>query len=169
MLKSLRDFQGKEAIFIDASIFLHHAFDINPDSVEFLKGVESNDLKAYTSALVIEEIIFKLIIQSASNFLEKVTLQTVKVFLKDDENRKKVFEPVEEYREYINNLKDFGFTILDLTDRDMILAIQKARAYGLITADAAHIAIMERKGITHIASSDSDFKAISNITLWSPD
>lgn len=157
------------AIFIDASIFLHHAFDVNPDSVEFLKRVESNDLKAYTSALVIEEITFKLMMQSASNFLEKITLQSVKTFLKDDENREKVFKPVEEYREYINYLKDFGVTIFDLTDRDMALAIQKARAYGLITADAAHIAIMERKGITHIASSDSDFKAVSNITLWSPD
>lgn len=117
---------------------------------------------------MIEEIIFKLIIQSASNFLEKVTLQTVKMFLMEDDNKEKVFRPVEEYREYINNLKDFGLTILDLTDRDMILAIQKARAYGFITADAAHIAIMERKGITHIAASDSDFKAISSITLWSP-
>ncbi len=169
MLKSLRNFQGKEAIFIDANIFLHHAFDVNHASVEFLKKVESSDLKVYTSALVIEEITFMLMIQSASNFLEKVTLNSVKIYLKDDENREKVFKPVEEYREYINYLKDFGLTILDLTDRDMVVAIQKARTYGLITADAAHIAIMERKGITHIASSDSDFKAISSITLWSPD
>ena len=169
MLKSLRNFQGKEAIFIDANIFLHHAFDVNPASVEFLKKVESSDLKVYTSALVIEEITFKLMMQSASNFLEKVTLNSVKIYLKDDENREKVFKPIEEYREYINYLKDFGLTILDLTDRDMVVAIQKARAYGLITAYAAHIAIMERKGITNIASSDGDFKDISSITLWSPD
>ncbi|MEW6408500.1 MAG: type II toxin-antitoxin system VapC family toxin [Nitrospirota bacterium] len=168
MQRNLKDFKGKEAIFIDANIFLHHAFDVNPISVDFLKKVESFDLKAYTSALVIEEVIFKLILQSASNFLDKITLQNVKVLLKDTENKEKVFRPVEKYRGYINNLKDFGLTILDLTDKDMAVAIQEAKTYGLITADAAHIAVMERKGITHMASSDSDFNVVNNITLWSP-
>jgi len=59
--------------------------------------------------------------------------------------------------------------VLDLSDKDMIAAIQKAKAYGLLTADAAHIAVMEKKGIKNIASSDSDFKIINNIVLWSPD
>ena len=169
MQKNLKDFKGKEAIFIDANIFLHHAFDMNPISVEFLKTVESFNLKAYTSALVVEEITFKLIMQSASNFLDKLTLQNVKVLLKDTKTKEEVFKPVVEYRGYIDMLKDFGLTVLDLTDKDMAEAIQKAKIYGLIAADAAHIAVMERKGIIHMASSDSDFKAVNNITLWSPD
>ena len=169
MQKNLKDFKGKEGIFIDANIFLHHAFDMNPISVEFLKTVESFNLKAFTSALVIEEVMFKLIIQSASNFLGKVTLQGIKGFLKDSRNREKVFKSVGEYRKYIDTLKDFGLAVLDLTDKDMALALEKAKAYGLIMADAAHIAVMERKGINHIASSDSDFKAVSNTTLWTPD
>ncbi|GFP24421.1 hypothetical protein HKBW3S09_01888, partial [Candidatus Hakubella thermalkaliphila] len=144
MPKNLKDFRGKEPIFIDANIFLHHAFDVNPVSVEFLKKVESFDLKAYTSALVIEEVTFKLIMQSASNFLDKVTLQNVKALLKDTESREKVFRPVEEYRGYINSLKDFGLRILDLTDKDMTAVVQKAKTYGLLTADAAHLAVMER-------------------------
>ena len=169
MQKNLKDFKGKESIFIDANIFLHHAFDMNPISVEFLKTVESFNLKAFTSALVIEEVMFKLVMQSASNFLGKVTLQDIKSFWKDLRNREKVFKPVTEYREYIDTLKDFGLAVLDLTDKDMALALEKAKAYGLIMADAAHLAVMERKGIGHMASSDSDFKAVSNITLWTPD
>ena len=168
MRKNLKDFKGKEPIFIDANIFLHHAFDMNPTSIEFLKTVESFSLKAYTSALVIEEIMFKLIMQSASNFLNKLTLQNVKGLLKDTKTKEKVFTPVVEYREYIDMLKDFGLTVLDLTDKDMAAAILKAKTYGLITADAAHIAVMERKGITHMASGDSDFEAVNHVTLWSP-
>ena len=168
MQKNLKDFQGKEAIFIDANIFLHHAFDINPASVEFLKKVETVNLRAYTSALVIEEITFKLIMQSASNYIEKVTLQSVKGLLRDKGKKEKAFGPVEEYRRYLDGLKDFGLKILDLTDDDMTAAIKKAKKYGLITADAAHIAVMERKGIRHLASGDSDFKTVDTITLWSP-
>jgi predicted nucleic acid-binding protein len=168
MRKDLKDFNGKEAIFIDANIFLHHAFDMNPVSVEFLKAVESSNLKAYTSALVIEEVMFKLIMQSASNFLEKLTWQNVKVLLKDAKTKEKVFRPVIEYRGYLDMLKDFGLVVLDLTDKDMAAAIQKAKAYGLMAADAGHLAVMERKDIVHIASSDSDFQVVSHITLWSP-
>ncbi len=168
MCKSLRDFNGKEAIFIDANIFLHHAFDTNTVSVGFLKKVEVSNIKAYTSALVIEEVTFKLIIQSASNFLNRVTLQNVKTFLNDSKNKEKVFKPVEEYRVYLNTLKDFGLIVLDLTDNDMVAAIKKAKTYGLITADAAHISVMERKKITNLASSDKDFKTVNNINLWMP-
>lgn len=169
MQKSLKEFKEKEAIFIDANIFLHHAFDVNPNSIQFLKKVESSNIKVYTSALVIEEVMFKLIMQSASNFLDKVTLQEVKGLLRDSNNREKIFKPVIEYRSYIDVLKDFGLVILDVTDKDVINALQRAKELGLIMAGAVHIGVMERKGIKHLASSDSDFKNVKNITLWSPD
>ena len=139
MKKSLEEFKGKEAIFIDANIFLHHAFNTNPASSEFLKKVESFHIKAYTSALVMEEVTFKLIMQSASNFLKKVTLYEVKRVLRNTEKRKNIFEPIFEYRAYINILKDLGLIIIELTDKDMTLALQKAGTYGLLTADAAHL------------------------------
>ncbi len=168
MQKRLKEFNEKEPIFIDANIFLHHAFDANPNSIQFLKSVESSNIKAYTSALVIEEIMFKLIMQSASNFLHKLTLQDVKGLLRDNKYREKIFKPVLEYRGYIEILKDFGLAVLDLTDKDMAAALLKAKEYGLIMADASHIAVMERKGISNIASSDGDFSSVKNITLWSP-
>lgn len=168
MQKNLKGFKEKDGIFIDANIFLHHAFDMNSTSVDFLKKVESSNLKAYTSALVIEEVLFKLVMQSASNFLDKVRLQNIKVLLKDTKTREKILKPVMEYRGYIDMLKGFGLTVLDLTDKDMTIAIEKSKTYGLITADAAHIAVMERKGIIHMASSDNDFEPVNKITLWSP-
>jgi len=138
-------------------------------SVEFLKRVESSDIKAYTSALVIEEVIFKLTMQSASNLLDRVTLQGVKASLKNPQKRERVFGPVIRYREYIDTLRNFGMVVLDLTDKDLAEAVQLTNKYGLITADAAHLAVMIRRGIKHIASNDSDFKVVDNITLWMPD
>jgi predicted nucleic acid-binding protein len=168
MQRNLKDFSGKEPIFIDANIFLHHAFDLNSDSIEFLKKVETVNLKAFTSALVIEEITFKLIMQSASNFLSRVTLPKVKDLLKDKLKREKVIAPVEAYRSYINSLKDLGLKILDLTDEDMKRALQISKAYGLVTADASHVAVMERTRIGSLATGDSDFRVLKEITVWSP-
>lgn len=168
MQKSLDDFEGKESIFIDANIFLHHAFDSNNNAVKFLEKVELFQVKAYTSALVMEEVAFKLLMQSASSFLKIVTMQNVKRFLLSNKRRDEIFKPVIEYREYIDLLKKFGLIILDLTDKDIANAINNAKRYGLILADSTHLTVMERKGITNIATSDYDFKKIDNITLWVP-
>lgn len=168
MPKNLKDFQEDDSVFIDANIFLHHAFGTNAVSTGFLKKVETEQRKAYTSALVLEEVAFKLVMQSASNFVEKINLDKLKSLLGDKKNRKKVLDPVEKYMGYIDILRDMGLRVIDLTGKDITLSVEKAKAHGLITADAAHLAVMERKGIKHIASSDGDFGAVEHITLWSP-
>lgn len=96
-------------------------------------------------------------------------MQSVKTLLKDDKKRNQVLNPVDDYMNYIELLKESGLVIIDLKGSDIITAIQKAKAYGLITADAAHLAIMERKGINHIATGDNDFKVVPDITMWSPE
>lgn len=168
MRKRLEDFAGEAPIFIDANIFLHHAFGTNDLSVEFLKRVESENIKAYTSALVMEEITFKLVMQSASNFVEKVNLDKLKRFLTDAKNRKKAVGPVEEYMGYIHTLRDMGMRILDVSGDDVAASIRKTKQHGLITADAVHLAVMERKGIRYIATSDEDFNDVDGITTWAP-
>ena len=55
MLKSLRYCEGKEPVLIDATIFPHHAFVTHATPAEFLNRVEVSNIKAYTSALVLEE------------------------------------------------------------------------------------------------------------------
>jgi predicted nucleic acid-binding protein len=168
MPRSLKDFHGEAAVFIDANIFLHHAFGSNDASMEFLKRVETENIRAYTSALVMEEVAFKLVMQSASNFVEKINLDKLKRYLTDSGNRGKALGPVKKYMGYIQVLRDMGLKIVDLTGGDITVAIEKAATNGLITADGAHLSVMERKGIKHIASSDQDFGTMEDITLWSP-
>jgi predicted nucleic acid-binding protein len=168
MPKRLDEFSAKQPIFIDANIFLSHAFDVNSACVDFLQKVESSSVKAVTSSLVLEEVFFKLLMQSASNFVEKATVDKLKSAMRNDTNKQQIFKPVREYGKYIRILKDAGMTILALKGEDMMLAIDKAETHNLIIADAAHLAVMEQKGIVHIASADGDFAAIPTITQWSP-
>ena len=168
MPRSLKDFHGEASVFIDANVFLQHAFGSNSDSMEFLKRVETENIRAYTSALVLEEVAFKLVMQSASNFVEKINLDKLKRFLADAGNREKALVPVKNYMGYIQMLKEMGLKIVDLTGGDITVAIEKASANGLITADGAHLSVMERKGIKHIATSDQDFGTLDDITQWSP-
>ena len=168
MLKNLRDFKGSSAVFIDATIFLHHAFDSNPVSVEFLSRIETTNIKAYTSALVLEEVSYKIMMQSASNFIERVTVRHVKKFLEKPKHRAKTLSPLIEYMDYIDKLREAGMVVIDLKGSDIKDAARLAKDNGLITADAAHLAVMLRKSIHHITTEDTDFAAVPDITVWSP-
>ena len=168
MLKKLNDFNEKKLIFIDANIFLYHAFNFGDACVDFLQKVESGFIKAATSSLVLEEVFFKLLLQSASNFIEKVTVDNLKNALQNDTVKQQILKPVGEYRKYIRILKDTGMTIFELKGEDILLAIDKTEANGLIIADAAHLVIMQKRGIVHLASADNDFLSVTDIIQWSP-
>jgi len=168
MLNSLNDFDSTEEIFVDTNIFLHHAFAANKNSIAFLKRAETRSLKLYTSTLVLEEMICKLMMQASSNFLDRVTTDRVKQFLQDEGNRQKMMESVGKYMEYIRTLQSICLQVLDFSEKDMRDAVRIISLYGLIPADAAHIAIMSRRKIRHLATSDRDFTVVEGITVWSP-
>ena len=69
---------------------------------------------------------------------------------------------------YVQLLSKSGLTVLELTSHDIRQALLKSLSYGLMTADAAHLAVMERRKVSHLASDDSDFEMVPSITLWSP-
>jgi predicted nucleic acid-binding protein len=168
MVRNLNDFREKELIFIDANIFLYHAFNTNDDAISFLQKVESSSYKASTSSLVLEEVFFKLLMQSSSNFMEKVTVEKVKSLLRDDTRREAILRPLAEYRKYIGILRDAGMKVFDLSRGDILAAVGVSRTHHLMVADAAHLAVIKRKNINHLASGDWDFAAVPEITVWSP-
>lgn len=168
MTEKINNIRDNDTVFIDANIFLYHAFGLNDIAVDFLRKIETNRIRAFTSSLVLEEVFYKLIMQSASVFLDKVTIENVEAAIKDDRYKEKIFKPVHEYRQYIEMLIELGLKVIDLTGSDVIKAIEKSEKLGLLTADTTHISVMERKGIKNLASADKDFVGIPHITIWSP-
>lgn len=168
MSNNLKDFPGNNSIFIDANIFLHHAFAVNDVSIEFLKRVENITVKAFTSVLVLEEVFFKLLLQHASNFIEKITVKKLKSYLQDDVKRSEIFTPLTQYQNFISILKSSGLKIIEVGGADLDIALHLAEQWGIITADAFHLAAMKKRGLTHLASDDTDFERVQEITLWRP-
>jgi predicted nucleic acid-binding protein len=165
---NLKDFPDNNGIFIDANIFLHHAFGTNDVSIEFLKRVENIAVKAFTSVLVLEEVFFKLLLQQASNFIEKITVKKLKSYLQDDVKRSEIFTSLTQYQNFITILKGSGLRIIELRGTDLDIALHLAERWGIVTADAFHLAVMKRRRLTHLASDDTDFERVQEITLWRP-
>lgn len=166
--KKLRDFNAKEPIFVDANIFIFHALGTNEEAVEFLKRIETGEIRAITTSLTLDEVFFKLLMEEASTHLKKASIFNVKGLLRDKDNRDKVVLPVIAYRQYIEGLIMFGLNILSVSHRDVMDALNKTQEYGLLITDAVYLTVMENNKIRHIASDDKDFEGIKEVTVWKP-
>jgi len=107
MIRNLTDFVADEPIFIDANIFLFHAFDDERRggiATSFLTRIEKEEIGALTSSLVVDEVFFNILVQEAAAHLEKPTIWNIKQAMKESAFVEKVYAPVLEYRTYLESL-----------------------------------------------------------------
>ncbi len=170
-MPQLHEYDLDEPIFIDANIFLFHAFD-DPDhgdaATDFLTTIEEGRVRGVTSPLVLDEVFFKILVQEAAAELAKPTIWNIRKALEDPAFAQRVNVPVRKYKAYLESLLLLGLDVPEMTASIMFAAADIVADTGLLITDASHVALMRDKGITHIASDDDDFVSIPDLTLWKP-
>jgi len=171
MSLNLRAFTADEPIFVDANIFLFHAFNdkaFGKAATAFLARVENQDVEALTSSLVVDEVFFKILVQEAAAHLPKPTIWNIKKALKDKTLAQRFYAPVLKYKAYLEGLTFLGLQIVDVTGAHMLAAADIGAEAGLLITDAAHIAVMRAMNIYHLATDDADLVGIAGIRVWMP-
>jgi predicted nucleic acid-binding protein len=171
MSPSLANYDASAPIFIDANIFLFHAFDddkFGGTATAFLARVENQEIEALTSSLVIDEVLFKILVQGAAAHLPKPTIWNIKRAMRDEAFVKQTYAPVLEYKAYLEGLAFLGLNIVDVTGAHMFAAPDIGADQALLITDAAHIAVMHHLNIHHLATDDADLAHIPDIIVWTP-
>jgi len=155
-------------IFIDASIFLRLLLN-EPGAEEaekILTHIEENRVTGYTTPLVLEEVSFKILYAEASSRLDSKNIWRIRDALKyDKELRSYCLKPVKTFNNYINHLSSRGLRIIPIQFEDYLNAHEYMEQYGLLPADAIHIAVSKRLNIKTIATFDEDFRGIGDIKV----
>lgn len=172
MMKSLKDFNLKERIFIDANIFSFHHLD-HPEfgntCTEFLQKVENSEVNAITSTQVIDEVAFVILIVKGCEILKTDKTRKVREKIKSDRKfSKECYEAVKLFLSYVDFLKKTGLEVIEINLEDINSSTDYGSNYGLLPHDAIHVAIMEEHGIRHIATADSDFEKVEKVMVWCP-
>jgi predicted nucleic acid-binding protein len=172
MANQLDEFNSSDFIFVDANIFLHNAFATpnKGDCVRrFLEKIELSQIKALTSELVINEVLFKLTLQIAAGLLPRPTPWSLRQAMRDDETlAARIYVPVRRYHEYIQALSTRGLKMVNVTAEHTGQAILLGQRYGLLITDATHLAVCQANQNQHIATDDQDLWHIPSLTAWTP-
>ncbi|RLG05944.1 MAG: hypothetical protein DRN68_07820 [Thaumarchaeota archaeon] len=153
-------------LLLDSSVFLKLLLD-EPGAEkaqEILENIEECKVCGYVTPLILEEVAFKLVFAKASEQLKTRNIWRIRESLKFDEKlRSTCIEELEKFSRYIEYMLTKGLRAEYVTYDDWKTSIEVARKYGLLPADALHVAVAMRIGANAIASFDENFKRVKEV------
>jgi len=167
-MKLLDDLSKHSVIFVDANIFIYLILGdprYKMSCKKFLNRIKDNEIKAFTSVIVLSEILHKLMISEIVKKYNVGYLEALNYF----KNKPNIFLKLEKCWEDIKEIKSINnLVILDVTDKVFDIGIKYSKEFKLLISDALHLAVMKQNNITNLASNDSDFERVGWINLCKP-
>jgi predicted nucleic acid-binding protein len=156
-----------DSVFVDANTLIYHCtIDplFGPACTNLLDRVGRGEIAAFTSTHVLLEMCHRLMALEVARALGKPQGSMAK-FLKGhlDEVRR-----LTGFRQAIDDLCISQLQLLTISPAMVPTIAALCQQIGLLTNDAAVVAIMQSNGLTKIASSDTDFDRVPGITRYGP-
>ncbi len=157
-------------VFIDAIIFTylltgHPTY--GRSCQKLLEKVEGGTIEAFISPLVIDEVSYVLMVQTARRTGSPNDARSIKkamLYAWQD-----CLVPVREFHGYLDVLISKGhLKVLSLDYSISKIALECASEYRLLPRDALHTACCKAFGITEMATNDADFERVGFLNLWKP-
>ncbi len=152
--------------FIDTNILVYH-FVENPrfsqDCRRFLGRVVAGEITAVSAAAVVADVVHKVMAEEAR--LRHAIDSGVVTFL---QRHPAEITQLTAFVEAARQLERLPIRLLAVDLTIIREAAELAQQHGLLTNDATIVALMQRHGITHLATNDDDFDRVPGITVWKP-
>jgi hypothetical protein len=155
-------------VFIDANIFLYHIMrrpKFFPHCHDFFTAIESGAYNGFTSTLVLNEVLHKLILAEVTNTYGLRSEHDAANVLKQDPAKIRGLSQV--WKNY-SDIKEYPIIICSCDKSVLDMAVDLSNKYGLLISDATHLAVIESEGISNIATNDADFQRLNEINVYKP-
>jgi predicted nucleic acid-binding protein len=153
--------------FVDANLIVDYIIDFAPFSQEceaFFKRVQAGALLASTSATVIGESVHKIMLAEAMQ-QHGLSRQGLPHRL---QRKRDLIATLSKHQSVFAFIRALSMPVepvtLGLIERAAALSVQ----HRLLTNDAITVALMEKLGLTHLATNDDNFDSVPGFTVWKP-
>lgn len=160
----LRDIPRDSEIFIDANIFIYHFTGNSAECSELLGRCEEGELRGRTSAIVIAEVMHRLMLaEAAAKSLAKPPHVLNKL-----RERPEIVRRLADYFIAVQAIFDMGINVYPLAP-GLIMKSQAMRArHGLLVNDSLIAATMDELAVEALATNDDAFSQINWISAYTP-
>jgi predicted nucleic acid-binding protein len=156
-----------ESCFVDANILGYACIEFVPFTARcraFLERVAGGEVTAFTSAGALADALFKtMIIEASRRFVPPGTKPLA--FL---QRHPDVIGQLSHYAAAAEGLATLPLQLLPVDWSAIRACARVSTQHRLLTNDAMIVALMQRHGLTHLATNDDDFDAVPGIRAWKP-
>ena len=163
----LSDLPDGTSCFVDANILCYHIVQTPPLSdvcTQFIKRIERGAVSASTSATVVAEAIHKVMLAEA--------IQQYKLDHRGLAHRlqrqRELIAGLSAHRQVPALIRALSLHVEPVTLDILERAATISTDYRLLTNDAVTIAIMEKLGLSHLATNDDNFDSAPSLSIWKP-
>lgn len=150
-------------VLLDANILIYALSEVSAECVDTLHRCQREDISGFATVEIINEVSHRLMVAEA--YAKGLILRPNVSALK---GRKSVICGLRDYWTQTVRLLDSNLFILDLNNSRIRHAQVLRESYGLLTTDATILAAAYELGIEHLATNDTDFDELPDITVYRP-
>lgn len=167
MSQLLKDIPDGALCFVDATIFYYHLVNTPPlsdDCSDFLARIEAGAISAVTSSVAIAEATHKVMLAEVvrrHNVPSKGLIARLK-------KHPELLDDLTEHQQVAGLANRLQITIAALTPALLKRGAELSPQRRLLTNDALILAVIEKRGISFVATNDNDFDSVVGLTACKP-
>jgi predicted nucleic acid-binding protein len=160
----LNKIPSNSIVFIDSNIFIYHFLGASEPCTDFLERIEMEEIDAYTSTVVLAEVLHRLIIAEVVE-THGIELSKVVKFLKQNPE---IIPTLEKCENAIKEIPEFKVKILPIGSEAIFQSKKLRKEYSLMTNDSLNLHAMKINDLKNMVTNDSDFDKVEWLTVWKP-
>jgi predicted nucleic acid-binding protein len=149
---------------VDTNIFLYHLAAGSNDCRQLISRIGRGEISGYVTIPIVSELLHKRMVIEAVN---AGLVSGSKPFEKL-KRQPQLIAKLSSYITETTQLLQLPLTMIEVTDEDISWSHTLRRAYGMLVIDSINLACAVRRGITDIATHDTDFLHVPNLKIWQP-
>ena len=166
LAKQLADMPKGKVVFIDANIFhfyLRGPLSIQKACTNLLERIERNEITGYTSALILDELIYKILLKKIEEKYRRNPLDVL------HESPEEIGIHSAYVRKAVTIVAGIaGLVILAVEKHHIEEAIDYMQKYLILPRDAVHLSVMKSVECDDLVSADKDFDKVIDLNRWTP-
>lgn len=161
------DIVSGTAIFLDTNCLVYAVSAdprYGPACKRLLERIDNQDVLGFTSAHVLSELAHRVMtLEAVSRFNRP--LAGIANWLR---RHPAEVQQLTRHRQAIDEVRNSKVQILTVEGLDVSHAADLSLPYGLLSSDALIVVVMQRHGLSHLASLDTDFDRVPGLTRYAP-
>lgn len=167
MPQLLKDIPDGVTCFIDATIFYYHLVNTPPlsdDCLNLLARAGTGAIRGVTSTVALAEATHKVMLAEVIRQHGLVPQGLIARLKKHPE----LLDHLTEHQQVLALAQALQITIVPITTDLLQRGAELSPQRRLLTNDALMFAVMEKLGVSHLATNDDDFDSIAGLTVYKP-